>query len=587
MKKLQIKEYSEIHKQLKIACFSIFGHQRYRRLFRIQILYLQLYILQAGLKYGNLAVVAVLTGEDMSFDWQQNRPSGLDLASEGIVIVHIQYRTNIFGWLGQGTAEFPGNFGLADQELAFKWIQENIINFGGNPKQVSLLAHGTTGVTCGILHLINPNTNDLFSKLILMSGTPFTPQISTDNKLTTNLITKLGCEAEKPIQILNCLRSKSLRDLEKSFETIYRSGNFTKILGPALQHFDNKQSSNLWSILKSGEFRKIPIMFGLCSNEGAFMRDYWIDLAREGFDNLKSYIHFTILPQILNKYHLSNGGDTDQILKAINWKYFQLFKPDNPIYLLNSMQRFISEAEFEAPFFETIEILAKSLESNGSLQLPELYVYSFQTSQSMDMRGKINLFGGTAHSADLPLLMGPSLFQQIARRRLTPTEDKLCRRMRQLFTDFIKNGNPTPSRIYDAWLPYTTTKKYIKILGEFVQNLNEYPGSHIESNIHDIEELLFNTGQSGTGESTINREPQNPYDIRSTSGEIRRKNSYIVNRQDYEYYNHLKTVHSFWYGLLPTTYYNSQANETADREGRETVVLDELGECNKYKYAFF
>lgn len=47
---------------------------------------------------------------------------------------------------------------------------------------------------------------------------------------------------------------------------------------------------------------------------------------------------------------------------------------------------------------------------------------------------------GASHSSDLPFLLGPSLFQQIGRKKMTMSEEKLCKRMRQLFADFIKTG---------------------------------------------------------------------------------------------------------------------------------------------------
>lgn len=59
----------------------------------------------------------------MAFDWTRNRPNGLDLASEGIVVVTVQSRTNVFGWLSLETSDAPGNLGLYDQNLALKWIQ--------------------------------------------------------------------------------------------------------------------------------------------------------------------------------------------------------------------------------------------------------------------------------------------------------------------------------------------------------------------------------------------------------------------------------------------------------------------------------
>lgn len=87
-----------------------------------------------------------------------------------------------------------------------------------------------------------------------------------------------------------------------------------------------------------------------------------------------------------------------------------------------------------------------------------LFVYVFHHSSSMDMRGNINYFGGektfddvwsvmlkirfpgAQHSSDLPFLFGPSLFKQISRKRLSQTEDKLCKKFKQLFGDFIKTG---------------------------------------------------------------------------------------------------------------------------------------------------
>lgn len=59
----------------------------------------------------------------MAFDWTMNRPNGLDLASEGIVVVTVQSRTNVFGWLSLEISDAPGNIGLYDQNLALKWIQ--------------------------------------------------------------------------------------------------------------------------------------------------------------------------------------------------------------------------------------------------------------------------------------------------------------------------------------------------------------------------------------------------------------------------------------------------------------------------------
>ena len=63
------------------------------------------------------------------------------LAAKGhIVVVTINYRTNIFGF--PGSSDLPitqNNLGLLDQELALEWVQLNIARFGGDPDKVTIM----------------------------------------------------------------------------------------------------------------------------------------------------------------------------------------------------------------------------------------------------------------------------------------------------------------------------------------------------------------------------------------------------------------------------------------------------------------
>lgn len=228
-------------------------------------------------------------------------------------------------------------------------------------------------------------------------------------------------------------------------------------------------------LLSSDEFNKIPIIIGICNNEGAFLRDQWVDLARHGYGSLRKYIERTSIGNILEHFSFTGFGET-QIRETINWHFFDRIQK-TPAYLLNALLRLISETKFEVPFFETIELLSNADDSSkGSLESDlyfsvnslgnktlndilskrlekldtrikrqvkeesKLFVYSFQQSGSIDMKGKVNYFGGASHSSDLPFLLGPSLFQQIGRRRLNQAEDKLCKKIRELFSEFIKSG---------------------------------------------------------------------------------------------------------------------------------------------------
>lgn len=181
----------------------------------------------------------------MAFDWTRDRPNGLDLASEGIVVVTVQSRTNVFGWLSLEIEDAPGNIGLYDQNMALKWIQENIQKFGGDPKQVTsfnsillmikyspiinqvtLLGHGTSGAANALIHLVSPKTVNYFSKLIVMSGTIFSsysfqPRPRNVESTSTAIVRNLACDSTNTMHILECLRMKSVNDLLKAFEIVY------------------------------------------------------------------------------------------------------------------------------------------------------------------------------------------------------------------------------------------------------------------------------------------------------------------------------------------------------------------------------
>ena len=57
---------------------------------------------------------------------------------KNVVIVTINYRLGPLGFLSMGTEDVPGNAGLKDQVLALEWVQQNIVDFGGNPSLVTI-----------------------------------------------------------------------------------------------------------------------------------------------------------------------------------------------------------------------------------------------------------------------------------------------------------------------------------------------------------------------------------------------------------------------------------------------------------------
>ncbi|CAG2183397.1 unnamed protein product, partial [Oppiella nova] len=96
--------------------------------------------------------------------------NGEVLASKGdVIVVTFNYRLNGFGFLYTGTDAGPGNAGLWDQVLALKWVNDNIQNFGGDPKQITVFGESAGSITTSAM-ILSPITRNLFKNAIMMSG---------------------------------------------------------------------------------------------------------------------------------------------------------------------------------------------------------------------------------------------------------------------------------------------------------------------------------------------------------------------------------------------------------------------------------
>ncbi len=104
---------------------------------------------------------------------------GGNLAHGGVVLVTFNYRVGLegFGYV-PGT---PANRGLLDQVAALKWVQDNIIAFGGDPDRVTVFGQSAGGGSVAAL-LAMPRAAGLFHRAIAQSvpGTYFTPELSAD-----------------------------------------------------------------------------------------------------------------------------------------------------------------------------------------------------------------------------------------------------------------------------------------------------------------------------------------------------------------------------------------------------------------------
>jgi para-nitrobenzyl esterase len=98
---------------------------------------------------------------------------GTALAQQGIIVVSLNYRLGVFGFLAHPAltreAGSSGNYGLMDQIAALRWVKQNIARFGGDPARVTVAGQSAGAASVHAL-LASPSAAGLFQRAIAQSG---------------------------------------------------------------------------------------------------------------------------------------------------------------------------------------------------------------------------------------------------------------------------------------------------------------------------------------------------------------------------------------------------------------------------------
>ena len=139
-------------------------------------LYLNVWTKAPGQTEKKLPVALWIHGGGYREGWgSEPEFDGQEWASKDVVLVTINYRLGIFGFMTypELSAESPhhvsGNYGILDQIQSLKWVKENIAQFGGDPNNVTIFGQsagaGSVRTLCE-----SPLARGLFHKAVIMSG---------------------------------------------------------------------------------------------------------------------------------------------------------------------------------------------------------------------------------------------------------------------------------------------------------------------------------------------------------------------------------------------------------------------------------
>lgn len=103
------------------------------------------------------------------------RWEGQNLAKKGVVVVSLNYRLGVFGFMSRADlaaesgGKSSGMYGLQDQLAALQWVKNNITSFGGDPSNITLMGESAGAHAVGLLSA-SPLAAGTFHKAIGQSG---------------------------------------------------------------------------------------------------------------------------------------------------------------------------------------------------------------------------------------------------------------------------------------------------------------------------------------------------------------------------------------------------------------------------------
>jgi para-nitrobenzyl esterase len=139
---------------------------------------------------------------------------GTALVHRDVVLVVIQYRLGIFGFLAhpeltrESARRSSGNYGILDQIAALRWVRDNVAAFGGDPQRVTLFGQSAGAVDASLL-MASPLAEGLFHRAIGESG----PMVSREAPSTLARAEETGARLAEELKAPSPDALRHLRSL--------------------------------------------------------------------------------------------------------------------------------------------------------------------------------------------------------------------------------------------------------------------------------------------------------------------------------------------------------------------------------------
>jgi para-nitrobenzyl esterase len=377
------------------------------------------------------------------------RQDGAQLASNGVIVVTMNYRLGIFGFFAHPGLEAEsgknasGNYGLMDQTAALRWVKENIDAFGGDAANVTVFGESAGSFSVSA-QMASPLAKGLFEKAIGESGAALnSPGLPFPARAVAEQRDQAFAHEVLAIDSIDLLRAIPAQELMEESSKKSAKGETVRF-GPDIDGYFLPES--VPAIFAAGKQNDVPLLAGWNRDEGGIdkkvtLASFQADVAAKFGDKAA---------EVLRLYPASS--DAEAVRAAADL----------------AADRFIAYSTWSW------------LEAQTKTGKQPVYRYRFDLAAPPDPN---HTQGDVAyHSSEIPYVFGDlDLLQGFAWR---PEDRETSKEMQRYWTNFAKTGDPNGDGLV-KWPVYNAAT------GWQVMHLKPVPV--VEPDTHREQELLLDS----------------------------------------------------------------------------------------------
>uniref|UniRef100_A0A182JN27 Carboxylic ester hydrolase n=1 Tax=Anopheles atroparvus TaxID=41427 RepID=A0A182JN27_ANOAO len=386
---------------------------------------------------------------------------GVDLLMENdVIVVTLNYRLGVFGFLKNERHNITGNYGLKDQLVALQWIQRYVHHFGGDPERLTVMGH-SAGAGDLTHHLYHEQASGLFQGAIILSGSMLAPwaMLYDHEKCIDNYLRELSATT------LDELREQPLDEFFVKDPRLRHAFAFSSMIYPCfLPTLEDHPGDGAYFSRTPHEAVRVmtpqpmPILMSETSTEFELMlshvSDFWMS------DNFINNRHPTLKRQIAEILENISKWMVVQGLEESPRKFYR--KMANMANLHYPIKRLLHEIVQRA---DTEQVYYLRFQFDGLFGEYKKKIFAWYVDDTVY---------GAIHGDELGYIFSPyNLREALSNRTAFRRELSVHIKTVELIANFVKYGNPTPKRskltglVWPAYSESRNQTQYLNIDEEF------------------------------------------------------------------------------------------------------------------------